>query len=513
MVQAVVSARIASHCPIAPLKNAILLMLIPITICKILKTKTIAFKLLTTGKIDIIKALNNKLKIILYSKMSLRFGVKIKEKYMQENLHNQNIPTIQPQPIDNQYENKKKQWIKISFFVLLGFILLSGVFYAGIKFNNIREQNNKLPPSITQTPPEGPPTGKTEIPTVSQAIGIVTNKVFYSKDNNIFSYDTKTKETIKWTNDAKNKSSSPAYDETGKQIPNIEIKDIRVIDENTLGFGKCGIVTGNFGCGLYTLDLKTKEVNEKKKIDSNMLILALDFASPNKFAYLVTADQKWQVFLFENATLKTLEDLTIETYGRGGFIEDSEKIRFSKDGKYVLQISTSSPRNPSDFNIYVYDLTSGSKQVISGATQPEWLDNKIIVYRKYEKNGDGLYLYNVDTKNQEKINGVDNASYNPTVLTGTNKVIYTLYPNKQIWFYDFNTKKNSKISDSSLNGFWVTPTKIVYEEIELCNGKEGCGGMVDYEVKSVNIFDLESSAKIDLISDIKSTYGVTSEYR
>lgn len=432
---------------------------------------------------------------------------------MQENLQNQNISPIQPQPVDNQVENKKKRWIKISLFVLLGFILLSGVFYAGVKFSNIREQNNKLPPSITQTPPEGTPTEKKETPTITQAPGVVTNKVFYSKDNNIFSYDTKTRETVKWTNYAKNKTYSPSYDETGKQIPNIEIRDIRVIDENTLGFGKCGIITGDFGCGLYTLDLKTKEVNEKKKLDSKMLILALDFASLNKFAYLVTADQKWQVFLSDNGTLKTLEDVTIETYGRGGYIEDSEKIRFSKDGKYVLQISTSSPRSPADFNIYVYDLTSGSKQVISGATQPEWLDNKTIVYRKYEKNGDGLYLYNVNTKTQEKINGVDNASYNPIVLTDANKVIYTVYPNKQIWLYDLNTKKNSKISDSSLNGFWVTPTKIVYEEIEPCNGREGCGGMVDYEVKSVSIFDLESNAKIDLVSDLKFTYGVASQYK
>jgi len=434
---------------------------------------------------------------------------------MQENLENQNIPPIQSQPAESQVENKKKQWIKTSLFVLLGVVLLGGVFYAGIKFSNIRERSNSLQPGVTQTPPEIVPTEKGEVPTSVQTVGIVTNKIFYSKDNNIFSYDTKTKETIKWTEYAKNKSYSPAYDETGKQIPNIEIRDIRVLDENNLGFGKCGIITGDFGCGLYTLDLRTKEINERKRLDSSMLILALDFASPNKFAYLVTAGQKWQVFLLDNGILKTLEDITIETYGRGGFIEDSEKIRFSKDGKYVLQISTSSPRSPSDFNVYIYDLTNGSKQVISGATQPEWLDDKTIIYRKYEKSGDGLYLYNVNTRNQEKINGIDNASYNPTVLTGVKKVIYTVYPNKQVWLYDLNTKKNSKVVDNALNGFWVTPVTIVYEKIELCNGKEGCGGMVDvdYEVKSVDVYNLESGTKIDSISDLQSSYGVTSEYK
>jgi hypothetical protein len=244
-----------------------------------------------------------------------------------------------------------------------------------------------------------------------------------------------------------------------------------------------------------------------------MLILTLDFASPNKFAYLVTAGQKWQVFLFDNEILKTLEDITIETYGRGGFIEDSEKIRFSKDGKYVLQISTSSPRSPSDFNVYIYDLTNGSKQVISGATQPEWLDSKTIVFRKYDKSGDGLYLYNVYSKTEEKISGVDSASYGPTVLTGANKVIYTVYPNKQVWLYNLNTKKSSKVVDNALNGFWVTPTMVVYEEVEPCNGREGCGGMVDYEVESVSIFNLDSGIKIDSISDLRSTYGVASLYK
>ena len=240
-----------------------------------------------------------------------------------------------------------------------------------------------------------------------------------------------------------------------------------------------------------------------------MQISEIDFASPNKFAYLVTAYPKWQVFLFDNGTLRTLEDITMNLTGRGGFIEDCDKIRFSKDGKYVLQISTSSPRSPMDFNVYVYDLTNDSKQILSGATQPEWLDNNTIIYRKYEENGDGLYLYNVNTKMQEKIDGVDNASYSPEVLTGANKVIYTIYPKKQIWLYDLNTKKNSKILDSAINGFWVTPTKIIYEEIELGDEMDEMG---EYKIKSVALFDLETSSRIGSIADIKSIYSIDSQH-
>ena len=150
--------------------------------------------------------------------------------------------------------------------------------------------------------------------------------------------------------------------------------------------------------------------------------------------------------------------------------------------------------------------------MISGATQPEWLDDKTIVYRKYEKKGDGLYLYNITTKTQRKIEGIDEASYSPSVLTGSNKILYTVYPDKQIWLYDFTTKKNSKVLDKAIFGSWVTPTKIIYEEIELCNGKVDCGGMMgEYETKSISVFDLETKVK-DVISDLESTYEAASEY-
>lgn len=440
---------------------------------------------------------------------------------MQENLQNQNIPTIQPQPIDSQDENKKKQWIKISLFVFLGIVLLVGVFYAGIKFSSTREQNNKLPQSITQTPPEGTPTEKTETPTVSQAVGIVTNKIFYSKDNNIFSYDAKTKETVKWTNYAKNKSSSPAYDETGKQIPNIEIRDITVIDENTIGFGKCGVVTGDFGCGLYTLELRTKAISEKKKLDKEDLLLNAGWLNESKFAYLIHTkknDGRWQFYLVQDGVNKKLIDLSTESYGRGGFIEDSEKIEFSPNGDRFFFISTAPPQSDNfiAFAVHGYDSFSGQEIfTIQNATMPVWLNNQKVIFRKYyskDNNQNGVYIYDLTTREEKRIEEISADSYHPSV-TPEGKIVFWSNGDKNLWIYNLESRERKLLINKAISGFWVTPTKVVYEEIEPCNGREGCGDMADYEVKSVNIFDLENNTKIDFISDLKSTYGVTSQYK
>ena len=382
-------------------------------------------------------------------------------------------------------------------------------------YQQTRQNNNQLTSNEERYLPEDEksvqPTDKQkDITTVISSS--IQDKLFYTKDNNIFVYDVDSKQTSKLTDYPQNESYSPAYDESGKQKPNISIENIRVIDEKTLGFGKCGIVIGDFGCGMYVLNLETNQVIEKKKLDNNMLLLASDWHDPDTFSYLVTADEKWQVFLNTMSGLKTLEDITIETYGRGGYIEDSEKIRFSPDGKYVLQISTSSPRSVSDFNVYVYGVDSDTKKVIQNATQPEWVDNDKIVYRKYEKEGDGLYIYNIESQTQEKLQGIGKDSYNPEVLLGENKILYENNPDKQVWMYDLTTNDNTLVADMALSPIWLNLNKIIFSEIEMCNGKEGCGGMVDYEIKGMVVYDLSNKTKLSTTPELQSLYGTATEY-
>ena len=64
---------------------------------------------------------------------------------MQDNLQNQNIQPIQSQPIENPVEIKKKNWIKISFFVLIGVLIFTMLATAGyVYFRNFSQPPSSL---------------------------------------------------------------------------------------------------------------------------------------------------------------------------------------------------------------------------------------------------------------------------------------------------------------------------------------------------------------------------------
>lgn len=354
----------------------------------------------------------------------------------------------------------------------------------------------------------------TQDPSSILATDSLKNTVFYSDSNNIFAYDIESKKISQLTSFPKNESHSPAYDESGKQKPNISILDIRVIDENNLGFGKCEIIRSDYACSLNVLNLKTNTVSEKKRLGSDMLLLTSDWHDPDTFSYLVTEGMKWQLFLSTNNDLQTLEDITTEVYGRGGYIEDSQKIRFSPDGKHLLHISTSSPRNISDFNIHIYGVNTDQKHLIQQATQPEWLNDNEIVYRKYDKVGDGLYIYSLNNQAKKKIQGVDKDSYNPEVLRGENKTViaYENPQNKQVWTHDVTTNNNTLIADMALSPIWLNPNKLIFYSVELCDDSVNCPAMQDYKVKNISVYDMSAKTIVSTIPEIYSLFSTATQH-
>ncbi|MFH1560976.1 MAG: hypothetical protein ABID04_00110, partial [Patescibacteria group bacterium] len=332
------------------------------------------------------------------------------------------VQEIQSPEIEPSFPKPTKK--KFSVLVVLLFFALLFLVVGAIGFWFYQQITQKDDQLVVERLPS-----KQETESVSQPAedvflnpGLATGKVFYTNENNIFAYDTENKQVSKLTDYPQNEDYSPAYDESGKQKPNISIKSVRVIDKNNIGFGKCEIITGDFACGLYVLDLETRQVVEKKKLNKEELLLVSDWYGTDRFSYL-TSGEKWRLYLDTSGGSKVLEELT-GAYGRGGFVEDSEKIRFSPDGKYVLQISTSSPRAAEDFNVYIYTVGFDVKTVLSNATQPEWIDDNKIVYRRYNGGGDGLYVYDVLDQTQKKIQGVKDDSYFPEVLSGEDKILY-----------------------------------------------------------------------------------------
>lgn len=427
--------------------------------------------------------------------------IELKGKIMEENL-----PSRQTQPpIDR---GRSKKWVKIAVFILGSLFLMGGIFYAGIRFGTSRNRTSKPQADITPIPS----------PTPSKIKGIITNKVFYPQDNNIFSYDVKTKQITRWTDYPKNKSYYPAYDESGKQIPYITIENIKVIDGDTLGFGKCEVVPGDFGCGLYTLNLKTRTISERMKLDKEDSLLDVGWLDESHFAYLVVTNKnngRYQFYLANDGDIKKLIDLSAEGYGRGGFIEDSREIEFSPSGNYFFLISTALPplESFSAFAVHGYDSVSGQEIfTIQNATMPVWLDNQKIVFRKYISNNNhqnGIYIYDIATKEEKKIVEIPADSYQPSVIPD-GKIVFWTNSDKNLWIYNLENKEKRLLVDKAISGFWVSPTMIAYEKIELCDGKDDC--MLGYRVKSVDVFDLESNTKIGSIPDLKSAYRATSEY-
>lgn len=326
------------------------------------------------------------------------------------------------------------------------------------------------------------------------------NKIFYIKDNNVFSYDIVTKETVQWT----------SYD---RNAHNIAV--VGVIDGKSLAFSKCSTVVGDYACGLFTINLDSKAIVERKKLGKQDMLLASGFGTETKFAYLfMKGENKWVLSLYDGGSEKVLEEVTVgEAYGRGGFIEDSEEIAFSPDQKYLFHISTGSPRGVIDFSIYVYNLGLGTKDIIKNATQPKWLDKDYIVYRKYDKDakkGDGLYVYDVKTKTSEKISGLVDSSYVPNVLSGTKKIVYNVQPERQIWLVDNATGKNTKLLDSAMEPIWVNKGNIAFRSVKKCT--DDCEGMYDYNILGVGVFDLETNTSV-IIPGLKEVGPIVTEYK
>jgi len=326
-------------------------------------------------------------------------------------------------------------------------------------------------------------------------VDLTSDKLFYSKNNNVFELDINTQKEIQVSNYPQNKDSYPYYDKNGKEIPNITIGTIRVIDPNTIGYAMCAIVGGDLGCGIYSIDLNTKNITLLKKFDKNIELMDVGFYSTSRFAYLTIynnqkpASNTWVFTLYDNGKEKTLQNIKIGAYGRDGSPDDSQKIRFSKDGLYLLEIATASPIAIFDSNVYIYNLNNNTNEVITNATEPSWILGDQIIYKKYNSKGKGLYIYDFNTQ-QDKVIVSDENADNPNVLGG-GTFIYNIGPN--VWLYNIDQSggiQRNIITDGN-NAVWVSDSKIVYQQIEICKPNESCdprGGNI--KVKDVAIYNL-----------------------
>ena len=151
--------------------------------------------------------------------------------------------------------NKKKLLIVVTAVIILLLIFIAIMIFI-VSRNKPSNQSVISYPQVEQTN-ENQSNGSPHI----------LNKVFFAKNNDIYSKDIDTSVEVQLTSFRK-ENSSP-----------VDIKAIRVINDNFLGFGRCDTVVGNYNCGLYVLNLETNEISEKLSLNENSLLTDLDFLS------------------------------------------------------------------------------------------------------------------------------------------------------------------------------------------------------------------------------------------
>ncbi|MBI2448373.1 hypothetical protein HYV44_02320 [Candidatus Microgenomates bacterium] len=328
-------------------------------------------------------------------------------------------------------------------------------------------------------------------------------QIFYSLGDTLLSYDTSKSETKNWIG----KADDWLFQESS--APTLLYRDIAVLDDNKIGFSYCQKEGGERPCGLYTFDVKTKKITLAKDPGPNLTIGQAAWYSADKLAYFLENDKenKSSLILARGGELATLDEINGPALGRGGFDEDSVKMAFSPDGVHLLQIATNSRRDGSDFNTYVYDTMTGKKIIINGATQPEWLNNDTIVYRN-QRDGGGIYQFNIKTSAWERYNAIKMDAYNPQILAGSDEIYYEKESDRSVWSYNIKNGDHQKIADKASSWRFVSPATAIYLTLIKCatDGEKKPAGACDfspddyYPDKAV-VFDLRSSEEREKIKE------------
>ncbi len=369
---------------------------------------------------------------------------------------------------------KEKRWLKPLVFTSLGLILILlglGFVFAGYQLS--KRETSQIP----SEEPASEPTSPISTPGIK---GLTEDKIFFVEDKNVFMID-KTGE---------NKVQITDFSETDFGYP----QSLQVIDNEYLGFYKCDTETGNFNCGIYRVSVDSKQLEEIIHEEPKNFVLQLGWDDKNTFAYTVENSQEggWSIFLSKNGSKTTLNEIPSGMYGRGGFVEDSSKISFSPDGTKIFQIATSSPRDPMDFNVYVFDLSSNQLAKIENSTQPAWLDDGTIIFRR---TNEGLYSFSLSSKTERKYEGVSSQAYEPEVLDGKMKVVYWLNEdNGQVWLLDASSGEYEMLLNNAADPLWLSEEEILLAETRECSESEPC--MVRaFSPVAVSVFNINTEVK------------------
>lgn len=299
-----------------------------------------------------------------------------------------------------------------------------------------------------------------------------------------------------------------------EDVPLIEVE---LINDNTIGFGKCNTVENDFGCTIYQLDIQTKEVDTVYELDGKYYLYNLTWLDQDKYTYAVSDDENILVIYFDGTKDNQLRSITLPSGGRGGFIEDDSQLKFSPEGDKLFFINTGA-RSGMDFNVDIFDLEGELIDKIRDATMPAWLDNDSIVYRQYSNDDAGyLYIRDLNTKESEKIEKSKIAAYNPKV---NNDKIAFWEANGLGNTYVIDTAQNelTTISEDSAYILWLSEREVIFAKTRACTENE-CQSPESMEyfnqfvVDKYFIYDLNTKKEAEIsVSNEFLENGILTDY-
>lgn len=291
------------------------------------------------------------------------------------------------------------------------------------------------------------------------------------------------------------------------------LKDLKLINETTLGFYRCEGSLGDFGCKILTVNITTKEVTTVREVDPNALLVQTDWI--NEDGYVYSAQYHNQSRLVGIYVKNELETQIFEHEFRRGdrddFIEDDSQIRFSPKGDKIYQIYTKGGQG-FDFTVYVFDLRGNGLDEIENATYPAWVDNDTVVYRRYSNKTSGyLYLRDLKSNKSARVERSSMAAYGPEV-SGGRMFYWEASGLGSTYVYDFARGEGSLLYENSAYPKVLSDEEILIALTRSCRDEE-CEdyGTREYETQFVVdmfvVLNLTSGEKSRIESSVEELKG------
>lgn len=400
-------------------------------------------------------------------------------------------------PVKPDTAVKKKSHVFLIILLLLLLIIIIAAVIFGYLYLKSRDKDKTETPPTTEATNDNNEDTDTETPEEEEEEVVpasVRDKIFYNDYYNIFMANKDGTDQVQLTEFG---ASEGLY-----------VNQIELIDENLIGFFRCEMAVGDYGCKIYQLNILTKAVSVFREFGTTTVLYGLTWVDNNTYAYSADIDPQIKIVYVDNGIENEMSSVARQVTGRGGFIEDDFQLRFSPNNEKLFYINTGGG-NGMDFNVYLYDPNGGLLATIQNATKPAWIDNDTIVYRKYSSSSPGfLYMYDLDSRTSTKITESTENAYDPKVL-GMNLVFWDRDTQGTSFIYDYANMEINTISDLAIFPLWLSQDEVIIEKTRACSAGEcDMPDSLEYELNLVT----DSYAVHNLDTDAETVINIDNSY-